>query len=262
MGLRICSLASGSKGNSIFVADGRTKILIDNGLPLSMLADRLAAIGESVAGLDAVVVTHEHGDHVRGIAALASEADIMVYAHERTFEAMLDVMQIELKNQFHFTREFSIGTLDIMPFALSHDAVRHLGYTVSGDGGKITVATDLGIVTDNLYQEAQGSDIVFIESNHDREMLLNGAYPHFLKRRIMSGSGHLSNAECAECIAKIAQSGTKRFVLGHLSEENNLPELAYYTVSKALAEQGAGGIKIAVAGQRKPSVVFDTANSV
>ncbi|MDD4315866.1 MAG: MBL fold metallo-hydrolase [Clostridia bacterium] len=252
MAIKVCSLGSGSKGNSVLIDNGRSRILIDAGLPARTLLTRLEDINVGLNQLDGVLITHEHNDHINALETVARS--VPVYAHDYTMQAILAKCFISLKNQMNFSGEcFSIGTFDITAFKVSHDAVYPLGYTISDSDSKITYATDLGYCSKEFLRAAKGSGLVVIESNHDVDMLMNGRYPAYLKRRIISNKGHLSNLACAVAINELASQGTKKFVLGHLSENNNLPELAYWTNADYLRGKGADigrEIKLVVAEQR------------
>jgi phosphoribosyl 1,2-cyclic phosphodiesterase len=252
MAIKICSLGSGSKGNSVLIDNGKNRVLIDAGLSARVLATRLADIDVKLNDIDGVLITHEHNDHIQGLETVAKS--VPVYAHDFTMEAILRKFDISLKNQMSFSDSFfSIGTFDISTFRTSHDAVYPLGYTISDGESAVTYATDLGYCSKEFLRSAKGSDIVVIESNHDVDMLMNGRYPAYLKRRIVSNKGHLSNLACAVAINELAIQGTTKFVLGHLSENNNLPELAYWTNADYLRSKGAdigSDIKLFVAEQR------------
>lgn len=252
MAIRVCSLGSGSKGNSVLIDNGRNRILIDAGLSARVLSTRLADIDVKLNQIDGVLITHEHSDHINGLETVAK--CVPVYAHDYTMEAILRKFDISLKNQMNFSDGgFSIGSFDISAFRTSHDAVYPVGYTISDGESTVTYATDLGYCSKEFLRAAKGSDLVVIESNHDVDMLMNGKYPAFLKRRIVSNKGHLSNLACAVAINELAAQGTRKFVLGHLSENNNLPELAYWTNANYLRNKGADigkDIKLIVAEQR------------
>jgi len=253
MAIRLCVLGSGSKGNSVLVDNGKTRLLIDAGLGARDLKKRLNMAGVDLQDLDGILVTHEHIDHIRALETFSKTAT--VYAHNHTMQAILE-RGIELKLSQNFDSEcFSIGSMDIETFRISHDAVYPLGYSISDNNSKITYATDMGYCSQEFLTKAQGSDIIMIESNHDLDMLLNGRYPAFLKRRIVSNVGHLSNYACAAAINELAQNGVRKFILSHLSEQNNLPELAYWTIIEYLKNKGANerDIKLYVAEQRQIS---------
>lgn len=259
MAIKICTLASGSKGNSVLVDNGKNKLLIDAGLSMLETKKRLKKIDVDICDIDGILVTHEHIDHIKGIEKLSKLMPI--YAHDYTMEIIAERCNIERKYQMSFsTDEFSIGSFDIKTFRTSHDVVYSLGYCISDCESKITYATDLGYCSKDFIKKASNSDLVFIESNHDLDMLLNGNYPAYLKRRIVSNRGHLSNDSCARAIWEICKTGTRKFILGHLSEQNNLPELAYWTNANYLISEGADmgkDIKLFVASQNEVSCIIE-----
>lgn len=254
---KLCSLASGSKGNAIFVSDGNTKMLVDCGISYSNLCEELCDIGEDVRDLSGVVVTHEHIDHVRGLEKLV-EAGVPVYAHSRTARAV----NIRLRANVPFEpvsgeyeAGFFVGSLEIRPFRVPHDATYPLAYSFLSDGEKLSVVTDLGHVTVGVCNNVKDSDILLIESNHDVAMLLAGNYPNYLKQRILGERGHLSNTATGDFLSRGLTGRTKRIILGHLSEQNNTPSLAYDTVAAALSESGLSDtdVGLSVATQHEHS---------
>lgn len=237
MALKICSLSSSSSGNCIYVASGKTKILIDSGIPLSRVGKSLRVLSESCDDLS-MLITHTHSDHISGIPQLCASYGAKVYAHHLSSE-IKDTQQFIGAEIFEFgDSEFSIGDISVTPFKVSHD-VPTVGFSLCHQNKKISVLTDLGKIDLNVISALKGSDFVFIESNHDEELLRNNRkYPFFLKRRIFSDTGHLSNGACAQGLTILAQSGIKQFMLGHLSKENNYPELAFKTVCNILNANG------------------------
>jgi phosphoribosyl 1,2-cyclic phosphodiesterase len=238
---KFCSLYSGSSGNSIFIAYRGTKILVDAGLSAKKIFAALAVIGENPAELDALVITHEHIDHIRGAGIISRKFNIPIYANPKTWEAMEHLLgPVRLDNQKTFiTRSFlEVGEIGVQTFPIPHDAAEPVGFSFVGNGGKVTIATDIGHINDDLLKNLESSKLVLLESNHDVEMLRKGSYPYYLKRRILSDNGHLSNDAAAEAAVCLANKGTCRFILGHLSKENNLPKLAYDSVSQALFRSG------------------------
>ncbi|MFW5780619.1 MAG: MBL fold metallo-hydrolase, partial [Bacillota bacterium] len=198
-----------------------------------------------------ILITHEHNDHIRALESFSKV--VPVYAHDYTMDAITKKCNILSKHQMNFDNDsFSIGSLDILTFKVSHDATYPLGFCISDETSKITYATDLGYCSKEFLRKARGSDTIVIESNHDLDMLLSGRYPGFLKRRIVSNIGHLSNHACAVAINELAEGGTRKFILSHLSDQNNLPELAYWTSIDYLKNKGAqeGDIQLYVADQR------------
>lgn len=240
--MRIVNLASGSKGNSTFVSHGETKILIDAGITEKKLVETLLEIKENLSNIQGVLVTHEHIDHIRAIKSLAKKYDMVFYVHKSLAESGV-FQEIEFKEGKLFTfdnSEFSVGELVIKPFETSHDAIRPVGFVVQvfGKKEKAGFVTDLGVVSETVKRELQGSKIVFIESNYDDAMLMGGSYPKIIKNRIRSDIGHLSNAQSLELAKFLFDTGTKCFVLSHISENNNTYELAFMNYIDYFESQG------------------------
>ncbi len=239
--LRFYSISSGSRGNAVLVSSKKTNILIDCGLSGKKLAQGLALMDMTVQDLDAVLVTHEHSDHICGVGIAARMADAKVYANGPTWEAMeAGIGTLPEKNMLVFDtgREFEIGDIGIQSFHTPHDAAWSVGYTLEAEGKKVAIATDMGHITDAARTALTGCDAVMLESNHDLNMLQNGRYPLPLKRRILSEVGHLSNPDCAAFAVELVKNGTTALALSHLSEDNNLPQLAYRESYLALQEAG------------------------
>ena len=239
--VRFCSLFSGSSGNCIFVSDGKTKILIDVGLSGVRIVEALNSVGEDPSEISAILITHEHSDHTKGVGILSRKFNIPIYANGGTWEGMkreLGKIKSENTKLFETENEFMIGDIGVRPFKIPHDAAEPVGYSFHIEGKKVTTATDIGHMNKTLLGELVGSDIILLESNHDIEMLKVGPYPYYLKQRILSNHGHLCNEMAGKVVSYLAEQGTRRFVLGHLSKENNFPELAYQTSLNALIEKG------------------------
>lgn len=233
MAIKVAILGSGSKGNCSLLTDGRTNLLLDAGLPPKVIVAKLSELSLDLSDIDGLLLTHEHDDHVKAVECLSPF--MAVYSHPETLEAVQKKQRIPLKNEMEIEEKpFSIGTLDIFPFRVSHDAAHPLGFVVSDYETKVTYMTDTGYVSKGMMAAAKGSDLVVLESNHDRELLLRGVYPYYLKQRILSDKGHLANEESALAAYDLIESGAKRIVLAHLSEQNNLPELAYWTTENYL----------------------------
>jgi len=239
---KFCSLVSGSSGNAVLVSDGHTHILVDCGLSGKRTMIALAEVGVDPAELSGILITHEHSDHISGVGVMTRRYGTPVYANSGTWSAMEQgIGKIERGNvrTFDTDTQFEIGGIGISAFAIPHDAAEPVGYSFFIDGKKISVATDIGYVSETVVNSIIGSETVMLEANHDVNMLRNGGYPAHLKRRILSDSGHLSNDCAAQIAAMLVQSGTTRIMLGHLSGENNIPCLAYDTVARTLADMGA-----------------------
>lgn len=238
---KVCQLFSGSSGNSIYIGWGDGGVLVDIGVSAKRCEAALRNIGVDPASIKAVFVTHEHTDHVAGLRVFASRYKMPVFAcpkclEELRFTGVADnrVNSFEIRDVLSFDGAFA------EPFYNSHDSVACVGYKFTlPDGRRISVCTDTGYVTDDAKRVAAGSDLVFLEFNHEVSMLQNGPYPYPLKKRILSDKGHLSNYAAGEFAKELLQSGTTRFVLSHLSRENNIPEIARQTAVSALGEIGA-----------------------
>ncbi len=239
--IKFCSLFSGSSGNAIFLGSDKTKLLIDAGLSAKKIIEALCSIGENPAGLSAILVTHEHSDHIKGVGILSRKFDLPIYANPATWrhmEALIGPVSPANMKFFETGEEFDIGDVCIRPFSTPHDAADPVGFNFFVGNKKITTVTDIGHVTRTLLEYIEGSHLLLLESNHDIEMLKVGRYPWYLKRRIMSDLGHLSNDMAGKTIAYLAGKGTRNFLIGHLSKENNFPDLAYQTVCNELHAKG------------------------
>ncbi|WAH36979.1 MBL fold metallo-hydrolase [Alicyclobacillus dauci] len=237
--MRFSILASGSSGNSIYIEHGDTRLLLDAGISGKQLRMRLdAACGRDLADLTAVLVTHEHDDHVRGLAQVYKHAPSPVYMTEGTHASLSDKQKPELADRtLQIVQEdvsFDIGTIRVTPFAISHDAEQPVAYRFDTDDASLAVITDLGYVTDHQKSLLQNCDAYVFESNHDVDMLRVGRYPWHLKRRILGDKGHLSNTDAAYALIDILPDAPVDVYLAHLSEENNQPDLADLTVRQIL----------------------------
>lgn len=244
--IKFCSLYSGSSGNSIYLSSGDTSLLIDCGLSGKRIVEALSDIGQKPQEISAVLITHEHSDHIKGAGILSRKFDIPIYANEKTWNAMeayLGPVSIKNKKYFDTGFEFDIGNICVKPFPIPHDASEPVGFNFFIEGKKITSATDIGHMNRKLLYNLEGSDLLLIEANHDVEMLKMGPYPWSLKKRVMGDHGHLSNEMAGKVVAYLAEQGTKHFLLGHLSKENNFPELAYQTVCNRLREKNIDPLK-------------------
>lgn len=240
--MEFCSLYSGSSGNCLYVGTEKTKILIDAGLSGRKIEYGLKEKNINPNDINGIVITHEHSDHIKGVGVLSRRYDIPIFSNSSTWKAMYNSLgNIEDKNIKVFGRykSFEIGDIAVKPFPIPHDAVEPCGYSFTNSRKKITIATDIGYVTKDIKKNINGSDLLLIESNHDVEMLKVGPYPYELKRRVLSDTGHLSNEGAGKAILDILGSRIKNILLGHLSNTNNYPCLAYETVSSVLKMEGA-----------------------
>lgn len=259
---KFCSLVSSSRGNAVLLSDGKTNILVDCGISKKRAIQMIDFAGVGAENIDAILVTHEHSDHISGIGAMSRGFDIPVYANERTWEAMeLSLGNIADKNRKVFAtgEDFEINSMRVLAFKTPHDAAESVGYKITSGTMSGTVATDMGCIDEKVIESISGSDIVLLEANHDVNMLVNGRYPEKLKQRILSSVGHLSNEASGEIAKKLLKSGTRAILLGHLSEENNVSDIAYGAVKSALEDAGAKidrDIKLAVANRYELSGMF------
>ncbi len=253
---KVCVLASSSSGNCTFIGTDRTRILVDAGLSRKEIALRLASIGEALEGLDAVLITHEHSDHVSGLPVLARALRIPVYitrlaagtlAWPAGFTPKLEIFQAGCG--------FAIGDLRIQSFTVPHDAIDPVGFCVDADGVRIGVVMDLGYIPESVKYHVRGARLLVLEANHDVEMLKVGPYPWAVKQRVMGRRGHLSNDVVSEFILEELDGGTRTLVLGHLSEHNNHPEIVRLVADQALRRR-ALATRLVVAEPRRLSEVF------
>lgn len=234
--MRLTAFASGSGGNCALLECGDTRLLLDAGISCRRIRAALAVSGLTPADLSAVLVTHEHSDHISGIATMLRQCGAPVFA-PRTAVRRLCAASAGVEARMRPVspgESFSVGALRVTPFATPHDTAESVGWRIEGDG-VFGLATDMGCVTDEIRAGLSGADTVLIEANHDVELLRAGPYPAALKRRVLSDHGHLSNENCGALAAYLADRGTKCVILGHLSRENNTPDRAYCAVADALA---------------------------
>lgn len=241
MSLRFCSLSSGSSGNCIYVESDRSKILIDAGFSGKQVEKLLDSIDVDPSELDAILVTHEHSDHIKGVGVLSRRYRIPVIANEGTWCAMTNkIGKIDEDNILIFKNDlyFGLRDLDILPVTTSHDSAEACGYIIQKGEKKISLLTDTGLYNTEMMDSIRGSDIFFVESNHDIAMLKNGIYPYRLKQRILSSKGHLSNDDCGRLLGDVLQGSGEKVFLAHLSSENNSPRVAFNTVNNYLLSLG------------------------
>ncbi len=251
--LSVCVLASGSRGNAIYVSDGVTSVLVDAGLSARDIGRRLESRGLDAADLSAILVTHEHTDHVRGVERLCRRFRLPVFLTAGTLAAAPVLQELPEIGTVACGHRFQVGTLTVEPFSICHDARDPAGFVLGANGTRVGIATDLGVATAVVREHLRGCGLVILESNHDPDMLMEGPYPWFLKQRIRGRTGHLSNPDSGRLLSEIAHPGLQQVVLAHLSETNNTP-------AKALAEAGrslaSAGIRLRAAGPHEPSPVI------
>ena len=256
--LNFTSLYSGSSGNCLFVETNNTKILIDAGVSLKKIEKGLESFNVLPSDLDAVIVTHEHTDHIQSLGNLSKKFDIPVFATSKTYDAMpKQTEKITDKNKYNINidEKFSIGDIEILPFKIPHDAADPCGFTLYANNKKISIATDVGHITNDILKHIDGSEFILLESNYDSNVLKYTKYPYKLKERIAGPSGHLSNKAAGQTINYLINSGLKKAVLGHLSKESNFPELAYQTVVDEILSNGTNidNFNLSVASRDCPS---------
>lgn len=233
--LNLTSLFSSSKGNCTYVFSENTKILVDVGITSKRLCEALNSKNIEPEKIQGILITHEHSDHIKGIKVFCKKYNVPVFASKKTWNSLVSLELPDcLKNEFTPGEQFLIGDITVYPFSIPHDAIDPCGFNLMCGENKVTVATDIGHITDNLLQTFENSHTILLESNHDVSMLKAGNYPYQLKQRIIGNNGHLSNAVSAEAIEYLIKKGTKNFILAHLSEDNNLPSLALETVKSRL----------------------------
>lgn len=258
--MKLCTLASSSSGNCALVSHGRTHVLIDAGISLRRITKSLKALEVSPKELTAVLVTHEHTDHISGLRMLTKHHFVPIFAPEKVAQALLRAMpEAEpLIRRILPGAGFELGEMGVTSFRTPHDTPESVGYRLTAAGKTLAFATDCGCLTRELVEGTAGADIAVIEANHDVEMLINGSYPEYLKRRILSQRGHLSNDDCGRLAVILGQGGTRRLVLAHLSRENNTPQAALRTVSDALRQAGAqpGDVEVGLAPPDGPGALY------
>lgn len=259
MSLRISILGSGSKGNAALVSTDRVRVLVDAGFSFRSLTQRLAAIGESADDLDAVLISHEHSDHIKGLRTLLKKQKkpTPVYLTERTAGELEWGEPNPAVEMFEAGARLTIGDLEVDTFTTPHDAIDPVGFCFKAGGYKIAHVTDLGYLTESIKHRIHGADMLILESNHDLDMLKVGPYPWFVKQRVMSRVGHLSNEAVSEYVTSGFDPATRILVLAHLSGNNNHPEVARMFAGDALEKRGASETRLLVAQQDEPSEVFE-----
>lgn len=248
----VASLGSGSAGNCcLFEADG-TRILVDAGFGLRQTQQRLKILGRELSEITAIIITHEHGDHVHGAAKIAAKFEIPIYATRGTLDAAgLDSSELPA-HPFENNTSFRIGELEIHARRIIHDASDPSCFVIeSGDGTRAGIASDLGVVDDPVLEHLRGCDVLLFEANHDLDMLRSGSYPWSLKRRILSRHGHLSNEDSMSALARIVGEATRHLCLIHLSERNNHESIVRAHAEELRATVGSE-IAVSVAGQHAP----------
>ena len=259
--LNCCSLYSGSTGNSFFVQTEDTKLLIDAGVSCKKIEDALASIKVSPKDIDAIFITHEHIDHTKSIGMLSKKYGLPIYTNTDTWQAILNTNNKISNVDIHFfenDKTIEFKDLKIHPFSTPHDAANPCGFNIFKDKKKLSIATDLGHMSDDIIKNLENSSFLMLEANYDSNVLKYSAYPYMLKKRIAGPNGHLENCITGQTIAHLINSGLQNALLIHLSKENNFPELAYKTVVEELQKQNLpeNCISLNVAPRDLPSNLF------
>lgn len=256
-----CSLYSGSSGNSSLVETKNTKILVDAGVSSKKIETALTNLNIDPSTINGILITHEHSDHVQGLGTFSKKYNLPVYVNQKTLDAMPNQKEkISEKNIKKFTIEekFEIGDIQIKPFSIPHDAANPCGFSIFNDNKKISIATDIGHMTNGILKNLEDSIFVLLESNYDPEILKFSRYPYQLKSRIAGPTGHLSNESAGKTISHLINSGLQQAMLGHLSKESNFPELAYKTVIDEIisSNYNENSIKLSVASRDIPGNII------
>lgn len=256
---KFCNLYSGSSGNCSFIETDSAKILIDCGTSSKKVQDALNSIGYTFDDIDAIIITHEHSDHIKGLGTTCKKFDIPVYANEKTYNEISKNFDIKTHKNFKNGENFEINDLTISPFSIPHDAADPCGFNLYYKSKKVSIATDLGHIENSILKRLDGSDFLLLESNYEPDILKCSKYPYMLKKRILGPNGHLSNEDASNIICTLAKSGLNNVTLGHLSKENNFPELAYKTTMNDIISNNfnINNFKLDVANRDKPNKLFD-----
>lgn len=258
---QFCSLYSGSSGNCSFVQTNNTKILIDAGESAKKIGEALESINVDPSSIDAILITHEHSDHVKGLSVFSKKFQIPVYANLETWNAMPKQKGKIDENNIHIFsfNKFSIGDIEIKPFSIPHDAANPCGFNLYHDNKKMSIATDIGHMNKDVINNLTNSSFMLLEANYEPEILKCSSYPYLLKERIKGPNGHLSNSDAGKTISYLMNYGLNNVMLGHLSKENNFPELAYKTVVEELIENNVAenSLHLSVASRFEVSPIID-----
>ncbi len=252
--IELSVLGSGSKGNSTLISDGDFSFLIDAGFPGRELDERLTKLERSIDDLQAVLITHDHGDHINGAGVVARKTGAPLYIHKTTEKKLR--RRLGKKINFRFIEpkcSFTLGSMTVTPFEAPHDAIHSCGYIIEQNGYRIGLVTDIGHPDDTVVEALRQCHTLILESNHDTHMLQHGPYPPVLKRRVSGNEGHLSNEQAADILKEVAHKGLERVILVHISEENNKKELVLKSAEKALE---GFDTEITVSSQYSPTELY------
>jgi phosphoribosyl 1,2-cyclic phosphodiesterase len=264
--MRFKNIASGSSGNCTYIGDETTHLIIDAGISGKRIEAGLNDLDLTTPDIDGILITHEHTDHIGGLGVLARKYGLPIYATEGTIEAIKKIPRCDTISEhlFHVVkadRDFRLGDFNIKPIAISHDAAEPVAYRIENNDRCAAIATDLGIYDDYIKESLSGCDILMLEANHDVHMLEVGPYPYRLKRRILGEKGHLSNDHCGRLLTYLISDRLQQVVLGHLSQENNLAELAYETVRMEVTmsdcEANWGDFPVSIASRHTGTECFE-----
>ena len=240
--MRLCSIASGSSGNCTYISSDTTELLIDTGISKTRVENGLRQLHVNPEHLQGILITHEHSDHIRGLGVMARRYHLPIYATPKTIDAIrsmgfLGKIDDELYCPIQKDETFLVGDIQIQPFGISHDAADPVAYRFRSEGKQIGVATDMGTFDEYIVDNLRDLDSLLLEANHDVRMLQTGSYPYYLKLRILGSYGHLSNDSSAQLLCRVVNPRLQSVLLGHLSQENNMEEIAFETVRQEVARQ-------------------------
>lgn len=256
---KFCNLYSGSSGNCSFIETDNTKILVDCGVSSKKLEETLNSISISPKDIDGILISHEHIDHVKGLNILCKKYNIPIYANNKTYNSINQNLVGRTHIAFKSNEYFDIGDIKVFPFSIPHDAADPCGFNFYNNDKKISIATDMGHIDNKILHNLDESLFLLLESNYEPDMLKCSSYPYTLKRRILGPNGHLSNEDAGLTITELVKSGLNNVMLGHLSEQNNFPELAYQTVMSNIISKNINidKLKLEVADRYKPNKFID-----
>lgn len=265
MAFNFCSISSGSSGNSYFVKTEKTVLIIDVGISGKKILEGLKATETPIENVKGVLITHEHMDHVKSLRVMSKKLpSAFTYANNGTWSQIRENVPDEKRKIFVTGKEFTVGDIDVKPFCVSHDAAEPVGFSFFHKKKQISIVTDTGYISDEMFEEVKNADILAIEANHDENMLKVGHYPWNLKQRILGNKGHLSNTAAGKCLTRLLKEGKdkpRQIMLAHLSRENNFPEMAYQTVKNVLEESQyyiGTSLKLDTMSKDKISCVYET----